>query len=50
MTTPQDIKLEYIHALADALLDLTCDNPKINALIDIIYKESEPRNQGGDKQ
>lgn len=42
MTTEQDIKLEYIHALADVLLDLTCDNPKINVLVDLIKKESEP--------
>ena len=43
MTTEQDIKMEYIHALADVLLDLTSDNAKINALVSLIHKESEAR-------
>lgn len=43
MTTEQDISMEYIHALADVLLDLTAYNPKINTLVSLIYKESEPR-------
>ncbi len=43
MTTTQDISMEYIHALADVLMDLTTDNAKINALISLIYQESEPR-------
>mgnify|MGYP003302219303 CR=1 FL=1 len=50
MTTTQDISMEYIHALADALMDLTCDNPKINALVALIYRESEPRKQEERKQ
>lgn len=43
MTTTQDISMEYIHALADVLMDLTTDNAKINALVCLIYQESEPR-------
>ena len=43
MTTEQDIKMEYIHALADVLLDLTADNAKINTLVNLIYQESEAR-------
>lgn len=40
MTTNQDIKLEYIHAISDVLLELTADEPRINTLIEIIHKES----------
>lgn len=50
MTTTQDISMEFIHALADALMDLTCDDPKINALVTLIYRESEPRKQEERKQ
>lgn len=46
MLTTQDISMEYIHALADVLMDLTSDNAKINALVSLIYKESEPRKKG----
>lgn len=42
MTTEKDIKLEYIHALADVLMDLTVGDARIQTLIEIIYKESEP--------
>lgn len=50
MTTEQDISMEFIHAIADALLDLTCDNPKINALVAIIHRESEPRKMEENKR
>lgn len=50
MLTIQDIKMEYIHALADVLLDLTADNAKINVLVNLIYKESEPRKQEEEKK
>lgn len=50
MTTTQDISMEFIHALADTLLDLTCDNHKINALVALIYRESEPRKRQEEKQ
>lgn len=43
MITQQDISMEYIHAIADVLLELTSDNAKINTLVSLIYKESEPR-------
>lgn len=41
MTTEQDIKLEYIHALADVLIELTTGDHRLNVLIELIYKESE---------
>lgn len=41
MTNEKDIKLEYIHALADILLDLTAGDARLQTLIEIIYKESE---------
>lgn len=43
MTTEQDIKLEYIHALADVLLELTAGDHRVNVLVNLIYKESEAR-------
>lgn len=42
MTNEKDIKLEYIHALADVLIDLTAGDWRIQTLVEIIYKESEP--------
>lgn len=42
MTNEKDIKLEYIHALADVLIDLTAGDGRIQTLLEIIYKESEP--------
>ena len=47
MITEQDIKMEYIHAIADVLMDLTADNAKINTLVRLIHTESEPREMGG---
>lgn len=41
MTTEKDIKLEYIHAIADVLLDLTAGDHRVNVLVNLIYKESE---------
>jgi len=46
MITNQDISMEYIHAIADVLMDLTTDNVKINALVSLIHRESEPRKRG----
>lgn len=43
MTTEQDIKMEYIHALADVLIELTAGDQRINVLVNLIYQESEPR-------
>lgn len=41
MTTEKDIKLEYIHYLADVLLDITAGDPRVQALVELIYRESE---------
>lgn len=41
MTTEQDIKLEYIHAIAELLMDLTAGNQRINILVSLIHQESE---------
>lgn len=41
MTTEQDIKLEYIHAIAELLVDMTAGDHRINILVSLIYKESE---------
>ena len=43
MTTEQDIKMEYIHAVAELLMDLTAGNQRINILVSLIHEESEAR-------
>ena len=45
MTTEKDIKLEYIHALSEVLLDLTAGDRRINILVSLIHQESN----GGNK-
>lgn len=41
MTTNQDIKLEYIHAIAEVLMDLTAGDYRINVLVSLIHEESK---------
>ena len=41
MITEKDIKLEYIHAIAEILMDLTAGDHRINVLVSLIYAESE---------
>lgn len=45
MTTEQDIKLEYIHAIAELLLDLTAGDYRVNVLVSLIHDESKGENK-----
>ena len=45
MTTEKDIKLEYIHAIAEILMDLTAGDRRINVLVSLIHAESEENAQ-----
>ena len=41
MTTEQDIKLEYIHAIAELLMDITAGDRRVNVLVSLIHEESK---------
>ena len=45
MTTEQNIKLEYIHALSEILMDMTVGNHRINVLVSLIHEESKQEEQ-----